>query len=117
MDIFLCSVLLALLQANLGVHSLSDIPNGEPTQPVADTLTPVTTQSSNPPDDSQDNTDVQMEVAEVLAATGNTETTTSSPVEVPEKVEEKKMPMLGENEESIPPGYRQKSENETSTEE
>ncbi|CAH8863535.1 unnamed protein product [Trichobilharzia szidati] len=117
MDVLLCTVLLALLQANLGVHSLSDIPNGEPTQPVADTVTPPQTQSSNPDADSQDNKNVQKEVAEVLTATENTEITTTSPDEVTERVEEKKMPMLGEDEDTIPPGYRQKSKNETSTEE
>ncbi|CAH8863545.1 unnamed protein product [Trichobilharzia szidati] len=110
MDVFLCTVLLALLQANLGVHSFSVMQNAETTPPAVDT------QSPNPPDDSQDNKNVQTEVAEVPMATGNTEKTTTSPDEVTERVEEKKMPMLGEDEDTIPPGFRPKSENETSTE-
>ncbi|CAH8863541.1 unnamed protein product [Trichobilharzia szidati] len=91
--------------------------NAEPTQPTADTVTPPPTQSSNPEADSQDNSNVQTEVVEMPMATGNTETTTTSPAEVTEIVEKTKMPMLGEDEESIPPEFRQKSKNETSTEE
>ncbi|CAH8863537.1 unnamed protein product [Trichobilharzia szidati] len=80
------------------------------------TLPAVDTQSSSPPAGSQDNKNVQTEVVEIPTATGNTEKTTTSPNEVTERVEEKKMPMLGEDEDTIPPGFRQKSENGTSTE-
>ncbi|CAH8863563.1 unnamed protein product [Trichobilharzia szidati] len=34
MNVFVCTVLLALLQANLGVHSLSDTQNAQSTQPA-----------------------------------------------------------------------------------
>ncbi|VDP98415.1 unnamed protein product [Trichobilharzia regenti] len=51
MDVFLCTVLLALLQANLGVHSLSDTQNAQTAQPAVPTLTLQSTSSSSPPTD------------------------------------------------------------------
>nr|CAH8863384.1 unnamed protein product [Trichobilharzia regenti] len=50
MDVFLCTVLLAvLLQANLGVYSFSNIPSGGTMHPVAVTTTQQSTPNTSPP--------------------------------------------------------------------
>ncbi|CAH8863561.1 unnamed protein product [Trichobilharzia szidati] len=71
MDVFLCTVLLALLQANLGVHSFSVMQNAETTPPAVGT----------PPADSQDNKSVQMEVVITPNVTGDAENTENLPGE------------------------------------
>ncbi|CAH8863549.1 unnamed protein product [Trichobilharzia szidati] len=49
MNVFVCTVLLALLQANLGVHSMPDTQNAASTQPAAPTVALQSTPTSSPP--------------------------------------------------------------------